>query len=80
MWKIHTQYAQRWCCVYSQASEQSSHTNIINQQVTINSTSNVTTKFRITNQRCVNASQRIRCDNGFIKSGLHCGNYCYSAQ
>ena len=62
---------QRWCCVYSQVSEQSSLTNIINRQVTINSTSNVTAKFRITTQQCINASKRVRCDNGFIKKAAY---------
>ena len=36
MHKVHTQYMQRWRHLYSQASEQSSDTNIVNQQVTIN--------------------------------------------
>ena len=42
MRKVHTHYSQRWHCLYSQASEQSSDTSIINQQVIVDSTSNVT--------------------------------------
>ena len=33
---------QRWHCFYSGASEQSSDTDIINQQVIVDSTSNIT--------------------------------------
>ena len=36
------QYMQRWHHLYSQASEQSSNTSVINRQVMFNSTSNVT--------------------------------------
>ena len=36
------QYAQRWCCLYSQASGQSSDTDAINWQVIVDSTSYVT--------------------------------------
>ena len=36
------QYSQRWRRFYSQASEQSSNTNVTNQHVTFDSTSNLT--------------------------------------
>ena len=39
---VYMQYAQRWHRLYSQASEQSSDTDVINQQVIIDFTSNVT--------------------------------------
>ena len=42
MRNVHTQYTQRWHHLCSQAGEQSSNTNIINQQEIIDSTSNVT--------------------------------------
>ena len=41
MHNVNTHYAQRWHHLCSQASEQRSNTNIINQQVIIDSTSNV---------------------------------------
>ena len=41
--KVHMQYMQRWYRLYSQASEQSSDTSVINWQLIItDSTSNVT--------------------------------------
>ena len=42
MCNVYTQYAQRWCHLYSQASEQSSDTNVINQRVIVESASDVT--------------------------------------
>ena len=42
MRKVHKQYVQRWHHLYSQAREQSSDTNIVNRQVIVDSTSNVT--------------------------------------
>ena len=42
MRNVHAQYMQRWCHLYSQASEQSSDTNAIKWQVIVDSTCNVT--------------------------------------
>ena len=42
MRKVHVQYMQRWHYLYSQASEQSCNTNVINGQVMFASISNVT--------------------------------------
>ena len=56
MHNVHT-HAQRWCHCCSQASEQSSDTNVINRQIITDSTSNATI-FQETIRQCVNA-----CDN-----------------
>ena len=42
MHKVHTQYTQRWHHLYSQASEQSSNTDVINRQLIVSSDFNVT--------------------------------------
>ena len=42
MCNVNTQDTQRWHHLYSQASEQSSNTEVINQQVIVDSKSNVT--------------------------------------
>ena len=68
MCNVNMYYAQRWHRLYSQASEQSSNTNIINQLLIVYSTCNVNYhSFRKTIQECVNASQRLILDNAFIR-------------
>ena len=42
---VHMQYVLRWHHLYSQASKQSSNTDVINQQVIVDSTSNATVYF-----------------------------------
>ena len=42
MRNVNTQYAERWHHLYSQTSEQRSDTDVINWQVIVDSTSNVT--------------------------------------
>ena len=61
---VHMQYTQRWCYLYCQASEQSSNTNEINRQLTIDSTSNVSV---LLGKQSDNASRCVGLDNVFIR-------------
>ena len=57
---------QSWYCLSTQASEQSSDANVINQQVIIDSTSDITILSE-KSQWCVNVSRRIILDKVFIR-------------
>ena len=69
------QYASRWCRLYTQASEQSRNTDVINRQLIVDHTSIVTVLWGKQSDNVLMCQTR-QCVYKERLSDLHCANYC----